>query len=160
VEWEADPVTTTADEALEPEQRRRGPEPEAHDEAIKFLSDALADGPRPTKEIEQEANDGFGISKRTLKRARSELKVESFRPVIPGPWMLRLPNSANNSANIPRHELLGTLGTLADNPEEIEVFDPFESNSAKYLESGTLGQNGHDPDAINRLLAEAVECEE
>jgi hypothetical protein len=88
VVWEAEPITTTADEAMEHSR----PHP-ANDEAVEFLRDALADGPRPTKEVEEEAREAHGITQRTLYRARKTLNVEAYRPEHLGAWYLRLPPS-------------------------------------------------------------------
>jgi hypothetical protein len=69
VVWDAEPVTLTADGALEAE----------HDgskfaEATQFLIEILADGPRSGLEVIAEARER-GISKATLRRARVELGV-------------------------------------------------------------------------------------
>jgi putative DNA primase/helicase len=50
----------------------------ARSEAIEFLRSALADGPRPSKEIEAEAIDA-GFSKITLRRAKENLGVHAFK---------------------------------------------------------------------------------
>ncbi|MEX0642335.1 MAG: AAA family ATPase, partial [Pirellulales bacterium] len=95
--WEADPVGTKADDALAPVERRRpGPKPEEREKAVKFLRQVLAPGPRLSKEVIDEATNGYGIAKHTLDRARDEAGVESFRqdPKDPkSPWWLRLRKS-------------------------------------------------------------------
>jgi len=75
--WDAEPVTITADDALAPPAP--GPEPDERAEAIEWLRAALADGPRLGKEVEEEATEGRGFSKGTLRRAREALKVQSAR---------------------------------------------------------------------------------
>ena len=40
-----------------------------------YLTKALSSGPRRSKEVEEEAHEGHGISKRTLDRARSRLRI-------------------------------------------------------------------------------------
>jgi hypothetical protein len=40
-----------------------------------YLREALGDGPRPTREVEEEAKQVHGISQRTLDRARAGLKI-------------------------------------------------------------------------------------
>ena len=91
VAWERDPVTVTADEALRVEPERRGPAPDDRNEAAEFLSAALADGPRPAKELTDEAREAHGISRATLHRAKRELRVRAYRPSVPGPWWWCLP---------------------------------------------------------------------
>ncbi len=151
IEYEADPVTdTNADDALSNEPRKRGPAPEAQEEAEQFLRDALADGPQPTKEVEKEAREGYGIASATLKRARKSLGVESYRPVIPGPWMLRLSNTLNKAITDIEGKQHEPLDPLAENTEETTDLDPQESNKFKLFVRGPLG----DEDG-NRAMAEA-----
>ena len=89
VEWEDGTVSTTADEALG-QTHGMGPDAEDRNDAVAFLAEALANGPRLSSDVEAEARDGHGITKRTLMRARKELGVEAYRPNNPGPWYLRL----------------------------------------------------------------------
>ena len=94
IEWEPDPVDMDADDAFAgiPGQKR-GPEPEAQKEAERFLNEALAMGPRPSTDILAEARDRYGISKRSLDRARSNLRIKTKQSDGPGsPWMLSLPD--------------------------------------------------------------------
>ena len=85
--WEAEPVTITADEALAPPAP--GPEPDERSEAMQWLREALADGPRLAKEVEEEAREAHGITQRTLRRARKHLGVVAYREEVPGPWWWR-----------------------------------------------------------------------
>jgi hypothetical protein len=102
ISWEAGTVDTSADEALAPAPGKRGPKPEERNEAAEFLRQALADGPRLGKEVAEDAKHGFGISPKTLERARKELMVVAYREKIPGPWFWKLnSNNANNNATGP-----------------------------------------------------------
>jgi hypothetical protein len=92
--WESAPVTVTADEAMAPERKRRGPRADARDEAATWLRAALHDGPRMSLDVMEEAVEGEGIAKRTLDRARKAIGVVAFRPDNPGPWWWRLPGEA------------------------------------------------------------------
>jgi hypothetical protein len=112
VAWEPDAVQTSADEAMSSEPRRRGPAPDEREGAAQFLRDALADGPRLSKEIEAEAREGHDISKRTLVRAKEEVGIVSYREVIPGPWMMRLPTMPPTNTHSPERQKPGTLGIL------------------------------------------------
>jgi hypothetical protein len=87
--WEPEPVTITADEALEREPKKRGRPPEEVENAMDFLRKVLAGGPRKAKEIQAEASEAHAISKKTLERAKEKLGVEAFQPEIPGPWYWR-----------------------------------------------------------------------
>jgi hypothetical protein len=95
VEWFADAVSQSADDVLAP-QRRRGPAPEERDEAIEFLREALAAGPRLADEVTEEAKQSADISARTLSRAKKSLGVVSFRPTAPGKWFWKMPETDAN----------------------------------------------------------------
>jgi len=104
VQWEADPVTVTADEALSlPASSTPGPEPETLEKAKEWLRALLAPNPLPATEVRKHARD-CAISDATLKRAKQALGVDSYRPVIPGQWYWRLPGatcSTSPQASIP-----------------------------------------------------------
>lgn len=115
VTWEPDPIATTADEALsQDEPRKRGPDADVRDEAMGYLLGALGNGPRLARDILDEAANGYGIAKRTLDRARKELKVEAYRPKVPGPWWWRLPE-ADKVTNPPAEKQRGNLGNVDRN---------------------------------------------
>ncbi len=97
--WEREPVTITADEAMAPEPKRRGPSSDEHDQAVEFLREALAVESRLAGEVIDEAVNGSGIAKRTLDRARKTLGVVAFRPENPGPWWWRLLGEAGCQAD-------------------------------------------------------------
>jgi len=94
--WDREPVEMTADDALaaEAEGLKRGPEARRRAEAERLLKEALADGPRPGKDVEDELQ-AKGVAKRTLERARKALGIKSYQPMIPGPWFWRLPDEDN-----------------------------------------------------------------
>ena len=79
-------MTITADEAMAPEPRKRGPAAEERDEAAEWLRTALADGPRPAREVIDDGVGGEGFAKRTLDRAQKTIGVVAFRPEHRGPW--------------------------------------------------------------------------
>lgn len=92
IAWGSEPITTTADEALAPDTNDRGRKPRDRTKAEEFLRTALGEGPRAGKEVEDEAQGGHDISRRTLERARAALGVVSFRSEPgKGPWLWRLP---------------------------------------------------------------------
>jgi hypothetical protein len=68
-----------------------GPEATQRREAREWLLRSLASGPRPAKELHEEATEGAGISPATLKRAKAEAGIEAYRPENPGPWWWRIP---------------------------------------------------------------------
>jgi putative DNA primase/helicase len=87
--WHAQHVDVTACEAMQAASGGRGPS--VRDDAKKFLADLLASGPKPSQEIEDEA-EANGISRRTLFRVKKELGV-SAKKERDG-WYWHLPPSA------------------------------------------------------------------
>lgn len=57
--------------------------------AKEYVQKALADGPRPSKEIEEEAREAHGISKRTIERARKDLRLPAQKRGTD--WWVSLP---------------------------------------------------------------------
>jgi len=137
--WAPAPVTTTADEAMAPERRKMGPEPEEREDAESFLREALADGPRPTREIDDEAQQAHGISKRTLERARKQIGVKAFRETPTGPWMLKLSTPPTTPPDDPGTGGLGGLGGEAHIQRESSKPPYARDHIAKCV----YGSNGH-----------------
>ncbi len=84
-----------------------GAERDEKTRAEDYLRKALADGPRPTRETEEEARQAHSIAQRTLERARRDLHIVSGK--IGRDWWLALPehegdlndlkaNSANSAS--------------------------------------------------------------
>jgi len=89
LEWDPDPVEVTADDALSRERNGSGGH-SAVDEAVDWLRTALSGGPRPSKELEEEARKNK-ISGKTLERAKKEIGVESRPGGYRKPWISMLP---------------------------------------------------------------------
>ena len=139
VAWETAPVTMSADEALEAEgcarDRKRGPDADAQAEAATWLRSALADGPRLTRDLVDEWQNGRGGSKRTLDRAKQAIGVEAYREDVPGPWWWRLPCKV---AHAPDTEQPGNLGNVADCSGVSIGQDASNRKVARLLEPGNL----------------------
>ena len=88
VEWEDEPVTMTADEALAASGSRKNGAL-AIVEAEDFLRALLADGPIPSKQIDTEAREA-GIAKATLRRAKGNLGVKALKGGMDGGWVWTL----------------------------------------------------------------------
>ncbi len=87
VVWEAEAVTTTADEAM---TLRGDPgERDAVDEAKDFLRGLLADGPVTSKQIRADA-EGAGHSWPTIRRAQKALGIKAVKDGMQGGWTWRL----------------------------------------------------------------------
>jgi hypothetical protein len=152
VRWEADPVNISADDALRIERPQDG-EPTELDEAKDWLRDALADGPRPAKEMLAMAKKD-GLSKRTLDRARADLGVRASKKDVAGGWKWNLPGApAAQDCQEPGHKNtgnLGNLGNLGQNPAETHTHSlsnlALEPKVATFGETGEVGNLG-EPEA-------------
>lgn len=90
-----------------------------------LLREVLADGPRPVKEVEEEANRR-GVSQSTLKRARSTLKVIATKQGFSesGNWTLALPTPANPISDV---------SSLTQAGEELPIEEETESKKLNLL---------------------------
>ncbi len=89
VAWEPDRVNVSADDALAGDQGDAGGRTE-RDDAADWLRDLLAQGPRPARDVEQDARDaGFSIG--TVRRAKAAIGAVSRKPAFGGPWEWALP---------------------------------------------------------------------
>jgi putative DNA primase/helicase len=92
IEWDSQPVTITANEALasafsDPGRR------DARADAEDFLLDVLADGPKVAKEVERIAKD-TGHSQSTIRRAKKALGIIADKEGYQGVWRWSLPSKA------------------------------------------------------------------
>lgn len=96
VEWEPNPVTITAEEALAPAEADE--EHTERKEAADWLREVLADGPRRVKELMQDAR-AYGFSDRTLQRARRVIGAVVEREGFGGHcrWALSIPANPAHS---------------------------------------------------------------
>ena len=119
----------TADEALARENDTNG-QTSAVDEACDWLRDALADGPRPCKQMKDNAK-ADGISNRTLERARAKTGVIAEPDGFGGPWMWRLPDSAS----VRQHIAVSAKDESLANTDETTVFS--EKNTHEVCQEST-----------------------
>ena len=66
-------------------------------QAMAWLYEALKDGPVPTKDID-DAAAAEGIGKRTLRRAKAALDVQTYRSPFQSGWFSALPASPTRKA--------------------------------------------------------------
>jgi len=109
----------TADNVLAPAPREE--EKSAVEEAVDFLEEVLADGPRPAKEILKEARN-VGITERTLNRAKTQVGVIAKRIGEQGKrgggiwyWYLDRQNG-----NLNKSLIREPFGNLNQNPQSLE----------------------------------------
>lgn len=111
VAWETEPVSLSADDALAADRGNHGAA-SALNEAVNWLRDTLADGPRPAKEV-KDAADRDGIKARTLDRAKARLRVVAAPDGYRGPWVWRLPDESTERQSAPNPPECATPGTVA-----------------------------------------------
>lgn len=90
--WEESPVPMTADEFLQQEvakSEESGQTKTARQEAIDFLRDLLAEGPRPSKDVIAEAKE-FGHTEKTIRRAFKDLGGKPGKTGFEGGWVWSL----------------------------------------------------------------------
>jgi replicative DNA helicase len=105
VEWIEGEVSETLDDLLREPDEREMAKANKREAAVTFLVELLADGPRPTKEVEAKAAEQ-DISRRTLARARDTLKIKPQKKGFSGEWFLSLPGRSDDPALIS----LGAVG--------------------------------------------------
>jgi hypothetical protein len=92
VDWESEPVTITANEALAAELGGSNAKPS--EEAECFLRDLLADGPVPAKQVRTEA-DAAGLSWATVRRGKDRLGIKPHKAGMDSGWLWSLPKMLN-----------------------------------------------------------------
>lgn len=75
VVWDAMPVQMTADQAIAASTGGKKKEAQAMTNAVNFLRQELANGPRPVEEIKEAATKA-GLSWSTVRRAQDKLKID------------------------------------------------------------------------------------
>ena len=152
-------VDVTVQALLAPPQRG-DEEASAFDEAKAFLREVLASGPMEEKTVRKDAKDAR-ISEKTLKRAKAELEVKSFRVGQSGKrgagrWYWRLPGDldcqspSNDSVGPLNH--VGILNNKHDLDDDIHRYDP-----EKPLESlRTLGSIKDAKDSHKGIVAPLI----
>lgn len=111
IKWEQGPVRQSADDALANDADKPGPEPEARQEAERWLKDVLKDGPVLSAEVKKQATDA-GISWRTTRRAADRLRVRREKCGFTKGWQWRLlrvnAEAENEVGHDVGHELANT----------------------------------------------------
>jgi len=111
IEWENEPITISADDAL---ASITGEEKTERQEAVEWLKKELSDGTQDSKDLYKSA-DACGIAKRTLHRAKSEIGVEAYKKDFAKGWAWRLPQEDSHQDYQPCPSDLATFdGSKAD----------------------------------------------
>lgn len=101
VEWEAEPVNITADQALEADGKRAdGRRSETAEMWKVFLQEFLRAAPRLVKDIESEAKRrGLNPGSKSMRTAKEGLKIISHRKGTLG-WEWCLPGQQGDFADV------------------------------------------------------------
>jgi putative DNA primase/helicase len=91
VDWELEPIPTTADDALAADGKSNLAVAEAED----FLQALLAGGPVPSKQVDAEAKEA-GFAPATLRRAKVSLGIKAYKDGMKGGWFCALPKVLNS----------------------------------------------------------------
>jgi hypothetical protein len=86
IAWEPHPSELTAEDlvrAMDERGKGRTDADTVEGQAVAFLRETLAHGPKLSKDVEEEAREAHSISERTLNRARQTLKVTASVTVMP-----------------------------------------------------------------------------
>lgn len=124
-------------------------------DAADYLRTALSDGPRRTREVEDEAVHAHGISKRTLERARKELRIAAAqRPSGPKgrddrrkqEWWISLAEHAGDLKSEYAHpddtpDRHDTPDQTATPKGAVNCADSQTANTATLLEAGGLDED-------------------
>jgi putative DNA primase/helicase len=153
VEWESAEIRDRVDEVLARQSKSTGPDATLRQEAMEYLREALANGPRLVKEIEEEAVSVQRIKLRTLERARKALKIKTYRLSAGGVFWMELPKVKSN-AEVERKKP-GEHGGQEENPGNYGTFlqgacPPVGGQGiAKSDASGTYGENPNDENRMS-----------
>ena len=94
VEWEQEPVTVTADEALATEAAGAA-DTSSGVGAENFLQELLAEGPVPAKQVRADV-EAAALSWSTVKRAKARLGIKAEKDGMDGGWSWSLPRRGSN----------------------------------------------------------------
>lgn len=111
-----------------------------------FLRKALSGGPRPSKDVEEEAREVHGIAKRTLDRARRSVQIATLKRGVM--WCVALPEHEADlavyeppqPAKTPKNAKDANVGILGNRANDAKVAPPGDVGMVGILP--TRGANG------------------
>jgi putative DNA primase/helicase len=145
VVWDAEAVTVSADDALAqmPDDERT-----ALDDAREWLTVYLDAGPMPARDIYREAGQA-GIAKRTLDRAKRDLRVTARKRDFASGWIWELPEDGHTKVASPSDTDLATF-------DETRINTSFQADQApegcQAVKTGDLDNLGNLGDTIEAEL--------
>ena len=146
LEWIEGDVSETVGDLLREADEREMARADKREAAVTFLVELLADGPRPTKEVEAKAA-AQDISGRTLSRARGKLKIESHKKGFLGEWFLSLPGRNDDQTST-------TLGAVGGDHQSASPTGVLPKNANGRDRELTLGVVGEDREREGRQPSE------
>ncbi len=110
IQWEPEPVTVSADEALAVMREDEGERGERQ-EAADWLTDFLANGPKSAKEIQAAARE-YGLAWRTVRRAQTALGIRPAKTRFDGGWEWALPSKMATTPQDVHQKDVDTFGQV------------------------------------------------
>lgn len=154
--WEADPIRMSADEAMVQLRAKPGPKPDGRNNAADWLSQHLADGPKPAADVLDDA-EADGFKPWTMRRAFKQLDCKRHKGGFDEGWIWSLPQDDTEDNTQDADSVICNLRHLRTNPEdnvqkkkinkvvrekvtnsESVTFDAFEAEN-RALSNGTTG---------------------
>jgi hypothetical protein len=166
IAWEGEPVTITADQALQASDAQATGASSPRAEAEDFLREMLADAPVPVIELQDEAK-AAGLSWATVRRAKGQLGVTKVRESEgrqgKGRWLWKLPQAARcspdlqdahskkvsalqESEHLAESAKPGTRPRLSSSPVEMPDLPAFLDRRLNGLGPAAVGPGGPDDD--------------
>lgn len=125
IEWESEPVTMTADDALAPFESEKAKT--GTDWAEDVLLAILTNGPVPVMQIRKEAREA-GLSDKQLRRAGEQLCITSKKSGFAGGWVWSLPGhegaQESEDASSESEGILGAEGHLGSKTKNPVISEP------------------------------------
>ena len=133
------PSERTVQDILSPESTGGGWNEKTR--AEDYLKKALADGPRPAKDVEEDAREAHMISKRTLDRARKTLRIPTAKHGAR--WWISLPEHEGDLADLPAETTKdannANAGTVGNHAKDANAASPGKVGTVGTVEPGSNG---------------------
>ncbi|MGH8502003.1 MAG: AAA family ATPase [Gammaproteobacteria bacterium] len=160
IEWEPEPISITADDALnsEPDEIRS-----EREDAIHWLREVLADGPAKVKDLQQWARDA-GHTWATVRRAKTALNVQATKAGFENSaWYWELPKVLIDAegAHVIKRETVSTFAEDAQGAplKSVSTFDKSEHLRGNAADVSAAIQNACSglsisPERLRSMLAD------
>lgn len=144
VAWEPDPVSMTADEAMQADAGNS--DAEDGNQAKAWLRDALKDGPMPAKKVLDQGKAN-GFTNKAVRRAFHDLKCERKKSDFEGGWVWWAP-SVSEDSEVPMGKLTASSAS-SQKTEESSGTPPVDDANIPNIPGGeSTGGDGDEWEAV------------